>query len=76
MTDADDDAPSAVELSLDEALLLLAALEDAAALLNRLVERQEVRMLDVVGPLSAVEYQMGELASRMWPRRGGGPDAG
>jgi hypothetical protein len=75
MTDPEDAPPATVMFSLDEALLLLAALEDAAAVLNRLVQREDVRMLDIVGPLSAVEYQMGELASRLWPQ-GGLPNAG
>lgn len=57
--------PGRVELSLDEANDLFIALEDAADLLSRLVERQPVQVLDLIAPMAAIEYQLRLLADRL-----------
>jgi hypothetical protein len=66
------DPPDYVRLSLEETLALLSAMEDARDLFTRLVEHAPLRVVDVMGPLVGVEYQMGLLRSRLGI--GGDPD--
>ena len=57
--------PDHVQLSLEETLALLTAMEDARDLFMRLIEHAPLRVVDVMGPLVGVEYQMGLLRSRL-----------
>lgn len=67
--------PDRVELSVDEALLLVVALEDAASVLDRLMRRQPLQMTDLIAPLAGIEEQLRLLDSKLgWTE--GGHDAG
>lgn len=66
------DPPDHVQLSLEETLALLGAMEDARDLFTRLIEHLPLRVVDVMGPLVGVEYQMDLLRSRLGI--GGDPD--
>ena len=57
--------PDHVQLSLEEALALLSAMEDARDLFTSLIERVPLRVIDVMGPLVGVEYQMDLLRSKL-----------
>ena len=60
-----DDAPDYIELTLEEALDLLAALEDVRIFLTRLIRRVSLRVEDAVTPLFGVEHQMSLVRSRL-----------
>lgn len=64
--------PDHVQLSLEETLAVLSAMEDARDLFVRLIEHVPLRVVDVMGPLVGVEYQMDLLRSRLGI--GGDPD--
>lgn len=74
MDDAPDDAPNYIELTLEEALNLLAALEDVRDLLSSLISHVPLKVEDTVGPLIGVQYQMGIVRSRLGLDVGGDPD--
>lgn len=67
-----DDAPDQIHLSLEEALDLLSALEDARSLLLGLIGGVPLQVEDAVGPLVVVHYQMAVIRSRLGI--GGDPD--
>jgi len=64
--------PEQIRLSLEETLDLLSAMEDARDLFTRLIEHLPLRVVDVIGPLAGVEYQLGLLRSKLGI--GGAPD--
>lgn len=74
MDDAPDDAPDHIELTLEEALNLLSALEDIRDLLTSLISHVPLKIEDTVGPLIGVQYQMGIVRSRLGLDVGGDPD--
>jgi hypothetical protein len=60
-----DDAPEHIELTLDEALDLLTALEDVRVFLTRLIRHVPLRVEDAITPLVGVQYQMSLVRSRL-----------
>jgi hypothetical protein len=67
--------PASVELDLDEALLLVVALEDALKIFERLLGRAPLQANDLIGPMANVETQLRLLERKIgWDQ--GGHDAG
>jgi hypothetical protein len=60
-----NDASDHIELTLEEALDLLAALEDVRLFLSRLIRHVPLRVEDAVIPLFGVQYQMNLVRSRL-----------
>jgi hypothetical protein len=60
-----NDAPDHIKLTLEEALDLLAALEDVRLFLSRLIRHVPLRVEDAVTPLFGVQYQMNLVRSRL-----------
>ncbi|MGH9009707.1 MAG: hypothetical protein ACRDYF_07645 [Acidimicrobiia bacterium] len=60
-----NDAPDHIELTLEEALDLLSALEDVRDLLFRLMEHVPLQVVDVLGPLFGAQYQMEFVRSKL-----------
>jgi hypothetical protein len=54
-----------IELSLEEGLDLLGALEDARDFLSRLVRLEPLTVADTLGPLVGVEHQMDLVRSKL-----------
>lgn len=52
------------------------SLEDALVIFTRLVEREELRILDVVGPAAGVGYQLRVLYGKLGFDSTGGDDNG
>jgi hypothetical protein len=57
--------PDHIELTLEEALTLLAALEDVRLFIGRLIQRAPLRIEDAVGPLIGVQYQQDVVRHRL-----------
>ncbi len=74
MDDAPNDAPDHIELTLEEALALLSALEDVRDLLTILISHVPLKVEDAIGPLIGVQYQMDIVRSRLGLEVGGDPD--
>lgn len=67
--------PARIELGLDEALLLVIALEDALKVFERLVRRVPLQVNDLIGPMANVETQLRLLEHKIgWDE--GDDDAG
>jgi hypothetical protein len=60
-----------VVLDLEEAERLFAALEDAAAVLDRLIARRTLLVYEIIGPLAGLEHQLGVLARKLNLDEGG-----
>ena len=69
-----DDAPDHIELTLEEALSLLGALEDVRLFIGRLIRHAPLRIEDAVGPLIGVQYQQDVVRNRLGLDVGGDPD--
>ena len=67
--------PASIELDLDEALLLVVALEDALKIFERLLARVPLQANDLIGPMANIEAQLRNLERKIgWDE--GGHDAG
>lgn len=67
--------PDRIELSVDEALFLVIALEDAAGVLDRLMRRHPLQVGDLIAPLAGIEDQLRLLNSKLgWTEGGQGAD--
>jgi len=67
--------PARIELDLDEALLLVVALEDALKIFDRLMRRVPMQVNDLIAPMANVETQLRLLERRIgWDQ--GDHDAG
>ena len=67
------DMPASIELSIEDALLLIVALEDAAAVLTSLLQGQQLQGVDLLGPLAGIEHQLATLEGMLGWR--GDPNA-
>lgn len=56
--DDDTEPPAHIELDLDEALLLVVALEDALKVFEPLLGRVPLQAHDLIGPMANVETQL------------------
>ena len=63
--------PDHVVLDLEEAERLFAALEDAAAVLDRLIAQRTLLVYEIIGPLAGLEHQLGVLARKLNLDEGG-----
>ena len=66
--------PEHIELTLEEALNLLAALEDVRLFIGRLIRHAPLRIEDALGPLVGVQYQQDVVRHRLGLDVGGDPD--
>lgn len=73
--DDQTEPPTHIELDLDEALLLVVALEDALRVFERLLERVPLQANDLIGPIANLETQLRLLERKIgWDQ--GDHDAG
>ena len=63
--DDNTEPPARIELDLDEALLLVVALEDALKVFERLLGRVPLQAHDLIGPMANVETQLRLLERRI-----------
>ena len=71
----DFEPPASIELDLDEALLLVVALEDALRIFERLLEREPLQANDLIAPMANLEAQLRMLERKIgWDQ--GDHDAG
>jgi hypothetical protein len=73
--DAQHDAPDYIELTLEESLDLLTALEDVRGFLTILISHAPLKVEDTIGPLIGIQYQIDVVRSRLGLDVGGDPDA-
>jgi hypothetical protein len=69
-----DGPPDRIELTLEEALNLLAALEDVRLFIGRLISHAPLRIEDALGPLVGVQYQQDVVRHRLGLDLGGDPN--